>query len=113
MFAWLRRVRIRGIKVLGIELEFDHSPDTGSISPATPKQAALQAEKSSTAPRSIAFTIHGRVIQTVGRDLGIRVRNEAELRAFWHINQIDTKLDWFGPGAPVISIGRKIDTAAP
>jgi hypothetical protein len=46
------------------------------------------------------------VIRTLGRDLGIRARNEEELRAFWKAHRIDTKLDWFGPGAPVISIGR-------
>jgi hypothetical protein len=57
------------------------------------------------------FTVHGEVIRTVGKDLGIRVENEADLRAFWRDHRIDTDLDWFGKGPPVVSIGRKADMA--
>ena len=53
------------------------------------------------------FTGHGWVIKTIGRDIGVRVENESEMRSFWRTNKIDTELDWFGPGAPVISIGRQ------
>jgi hypothetical protein len=55
------------------------------------------------------FTVHGELIRTVGSDLGLRVENEHELREFWRDHHIDTKLDWFGSGPPVISIGRKSD----
>jgi hypothetical protein len=109
MFSWLRRIRVRGIKILGLELEFDHHHETASFSPQQRKAPSVRDGRSLAAPPGATFTIHGPVIQTKGNDLGIRVRNEAELRAFWRDNQIDTKLDWFGPGAPVISIGRKAD----
>src|SRR3954447_21893152 len=68
-----------------------------------------EGRKPKTTPPGARFTAHGEVIKTVGNDLGIRVRNEAEMREFWRVNQIDTRLDWFGPGAPVVSIGRKQD----
>lgn len=55
------------------------------------------------------FTAQGVVIRTIGRDLGVRIENEDEMRDFWRTHNIDTDLDWFGPGAPVISIGRKGD----
>jgi hypothetical protein len=58
------------------------------------------------------FTAYGEVIPTRGGDLGVRVENEADIRDFWKQHQIDTDLDWFGPGAPVISIGRKEDIAS-
>lgn len=57
------------------------------------------------------FTVHGEVIRTIGNDLGIRVQNEGDLRAFWREHRIDTDLDWFGKGPPVVSIGRKEDIA--
>lgn len=55
------------------------------------------------------FTVHGEVIRTVGKDLGIRVKNADELREFWQEHRIDTRLDWFGEGPPIASIGRKGD----
>jgi hypothetical protein len=58
------------------------------------------------------FTGHGEVIKTIGRDIGVRVENEPEMRSFWRTHKIDTDLDWFGPGAPVISIGRQEDIAS-
>ena len=109
MFSWLRKIRIRGIKVLGLEIGFIH-PD-GTIPPASPpqKSAGSNNAKPCTPPPGATFTVRGSVIKTRGRDLGIRARNDAQLRAFWKANRIDTKLDWFGPGAPVISIGRSED----
>jgi hypothetical protein len=58
------------------------------------------------------FTAHGEVIKTIGKDLGVRVENEADIRAFWKTHGIDTDLDWFGPGPPVVSIGRQRDIAS-
>jgi len=58
------------------------------------------------------LTVYGEVIKTVGRDIGIRIENEAEARAFWQKHGIETSLDWFGPGAPVFSIGRQRDIAS-
>ena len=55
------------------------------------------------------FTASGEVIKTIGNDLGVRVENEVEIRAFWKTHDIDTDLDWFGPGRPVVSIGRQRD----
>jgi hypothetical protein len=52
------------------------------------------------------------VIRAISTDLGVRVDNAAELRAFWDANRIDTKLGWFDSGAPVVSIGRNSDIAA-
>lgn len=55
--------------------------------------------------------MHGEVIGTIGKDLGVRVRNEGQLRVFWRDHRIDTDPDWFGEGPPVVSIGRKGDIA--
>ena len=49
------------------------------------------------------------VVGTIGKDLGIRIRNEDEVREFWRVNRMDTMLDWAGKGPPVFSIGRKDD----
>ena len=57
------------------------------------------------------LTVYGEVIRALGKDIGIRIENEDEAHTFWHVHKIDTKLDWFGPGAPVFSIGRKVDIA--
>jgi len=57
------------------------------------------------------LTVTGEVIPTIGKDLGIRVEDIEEIREFWTDQQIGTKLDWFGEGAPVVSIGRKQDIA--
>ena len=57
------------------------------------------------------FIVHGEVIRTLGKDLGIRVENERELRSFWRDQKMGTDLDWFGEGPPVVSIGRKGDIA--
>ena len=57
------------------------------------------------------FTVHGEVIRTVGKDLGIRVENERALRDFWQNHRIDTDINWFGAGPPVVSIGRSGDVA--
>jgi hypothetical protein len=124
MFAWFRR--IRRINIFGFELKFNHPPerpeDTGggkkttSVGPVTPPgqppgSAASRPEKPKALPPGASFTAYGEVIKAVGKDLGIRVRNEAEIREFWRVNQVDTDLDWFGPGSPVVSIGRKQDVA--
>ena len=58
------------------------------------------------------FTADGEVIPTWGSDLGVRVENVAAIRAFWQQHQIDTDLDWFISGTPVISIGRQRDIAS-
>lgn len=58
------------------------------------------------------FTATGEVIKTLGQDLGVRVENEAEMREFWRTHEIGTDLGWFGPGAPVVSIGRQKDIAS-
>lgn len=57
------------------------------------------------------ITVTGEVIHTIGQDLGVRVDNADELRAFWATNEIDTELNWFDSGAPVASIGRQQDIA--
>jgi hypothetical protein len=57
------------------------------------------------------LTVTGQVILTIGKDLGLRVEEIEEIRQFWTDQQIGTKLDWFGEGPPVISIGRKQDIA--
>lgn len=57
------------------------------------------------------FTVHGEVIRTIGKDLGIRVENERNLRVFWRDHRIDTDLNWFDDGPPVVSIGRQADVA--
>jgi hypothetical protein len=119
MFAWLRR--IRRINIFGFELEFDRSPErsTNLDDPEAVGRGPLPGHATVPAPplaaKSVAgatgasFTVFGEVIRAGGNALGIRVRNEAELREFWRVNHIDTKRDWFGPGAPVVSIGRKQD----
>jgi hypothetical protein len=58
------------------------------------------------------MTVHGEVIRTRGNDLGVRVENEQEIRQFWLDHHVDNKLDWLGPGPPVVSIGRREDIAA-
>ena len=55
------------------------------------------------------FTVYGEVIRAIGQDLGVRVENADEVRDFWQSNRIDTKLDWFDGGSPVVSIGRRED----
>jgi hypothetical protein len=55
------------------------------------------------------LTVHGEVIRAIGQDLGLRVHDAEEIRAFWRAHQIDTKLDWFDSGTPVVSLGRKKD----
>jgi antitoxin component of MazEF toxin-antitoxin module len=57
------------------------------------------------------LTVTGEVIPTLGKDLGLRVEEVDKIRQFWTAQQIDTKLDWFDDGPPVISIGRKHDIA--
>lgn len=57
------------------------------------------------------LTETGQVILTNGKDLGLRVEEIEEIRQFWTDQQIVTKLDWFGEGPPLISIGRKQDIA--
>jgi hypothetical protein len=102
MFGWLRR--IRRVSIFGVEVEFDHLP------PKPPDVAPPPTDKRENSPSPPAqFTVHGEVIKTVGKDLGIRVENENELRRFWKDHQIDTQLDWFDRGAPVCSIGRQKD----
>lgn len=106
MFGWFRR--IRRINIFGFELEFDHPPETASPggtishSSATPSTGSVKK-----APLGTRMVAHGKVIKAVGGDLGVRVENEAEIREFWRANQLDTNLDWFGPGSPVISIPAK------
>lgn len=53
------------------------------------------------------LTVSGEVIPTIGQDIGIRIENEEEARAFWRDHRIETDLDWFGAGAPVLSIRRQ------
>ncbi len=49
------------------------------------------------------------VVGVIGKEMGIRVKNEDETREFWRVNRLTTKLDWAGKGPPVASIGRKQD----
>jgi len=106
MFAWFRR--IRRINIFGFELEFNHPPENA---PPTVKETGTPVRSSAngakTVPPGARFVAHGKVIKAYGSDLGVRVDNEAEIRQFWRANQVDTKLDWFGPGAPVVSIPGK------
>jgi hypothetical protein len=70
------------------------------------------APGSGTANRnSQQFTVRGEVISTIASDLGIRVENESELREFWRVQRVDTDLDWYGKGPPVVSLGRREDIA--
>jgi hypothetical protein len=57
------------------------------------------------------LTVTGQVIAARGQDIGIRIENEEEARAYWRDHDIETDLDWFGPGSPVFSIGRQQDIA--
>ena len=50
MFSWLRRIRIRGIKVLGLELEFTHPDGTTPASPASQRLAGSDNAKPRTPP---------------------------------------------------------------
>lgn len=58
-----------------------------------------------------SLTVTGEVIATIGRDPGLRVDQITEIHQLWAEQQIATKLDWFGKGPPVVSIGRKQDIA--
>ena len=120
MFAWFRRIRIRSINLFGIGIEItDPREDVsgpgkvtggGTSGSGRPNGTTVPPpKKPKTVPPGASFTAHGTVIKTVGKDLGIRTRNEAELREFWRANEVNTDLDWFGPGAPVCSIGRARD----
>jgi hypothetical protein len=124
MLGWIRRIRVRRINLLGLELELADRPDAGGRNGhprmGNPAVSPLGSESgidgpttrvSKSVPAGMRFTAHGTVIRTVGRDLGVRVRNEAEIRNFWRVNEIDTKLDWFDSGPPVVSIGRARDIA--
>ena len=105
MFAWFRR--IRRINIFGFEMEFNHPPENASPTggeTGTPVETARARRLCEPGARMVA---HGKVIKAYGSDLGVRVDNEAEIREFWRANQMDTKLDWFGPGAPVVSIPAK------
>ena len=118
MLNWIRRARIKEINIGGIVIEFSpappqpetpvsndktltHTPDTNPL-PIVGKPL----KNAGSAP---TLTIQGVVVGTIGKDLGIRVENETEVRAFWQEHQIDTQLDWAGTGPPVASIGRKAD----
>ena len=59
-----------------------------------------------------SLTVTGEVIPAIGGDIGIRIENEEEARAFWREHGIETDLDWFGPGVPVFSIERQRDIAS-
>jgi hypothetical protein len=116
MFAWLRRLRIRSISIGGITIDIIHPPDEGEVAGGgssgdgpTTGTPVPPPKKPRTVPPGARFTANGTVIRAIGKDLGIRVRNEAEMREFWRANEVDTDLDWFGPGAPVCSIGRARD----
>jgi hypothetical protein len=111
MFAWFRK--IRRINIFGFELEFDHSagdpPQVSKDNTATStrKDRLVQPKVSEESPARL--TVHGEVVDTIAKDLGIRIQNEEEAREFWRVNQIDTMLDWAGKGPPIFSIGRKKD----
>jgi hypothetical protein len=112
MFSWFRK--IRRINIFGFELEFDHSAvnptefGEAKTPSATRKDRLTQADIKDESPTK--FTVYVEVIGTIDKDLGIRIRNEDEVREFWRINRIDSKLDWMGKGPPVFSIGRKEDS---
>lgn len=122
MFRWLglfRRIAIRRVTIWGVELELKPpveepraavGSDRDSSPPTRPRAGPAESVAAVDAvPPGARFTVHGRVVRTIGKDIGIRVRNEAELREFWRIQQMGTDLDWFGKGPPVVSIGRKAD----
>ena len=58
------------------------------------------------------LTVHGEVIRAIGADVGLRIENADEIRTFWQVHQIDTKLNWIDNGAPVVSINRQCDIAS-
>ena len=129
MFAWVRRIRISRITIGPIEFEIgddagqSNGPDVNlppapppveTKEPGKPKPPSLTIEKRLIRPDSVdglpAFiTVRGEVVGTIGKDLGIRIRNEDEVREFWRANRLTTKLDWAGKGPPLFSIGRKQD----
>jgi hypothetical protein len=85
--------------------------DEGSVIPTTPSSDTNMPGPPLHPGPPPRFTVAGEVIPTIGQDLGIRAENEAELRAFWTEHRLPGNLGWFGPGAPVVSIGRKADRA--
>lgn len=56
------------------------------------------------------ITIYGKVVGKIGKELGIRVENEAEMLEFWRVNNIGTNIYWAGK-PPLVSIGRRDDIA--
>ncbi|WP_406697682.1 hypothetical protein V5E97_02340 [Singulisphaera sp. Ch08] len=104
MFAWFRR--IRRINIFGFEIEFDHPPEKSPDKGGSTGRLIEKPGAKTVAPGA-RMVAHGKVIKAYGSDLGVRVENETEIREFWRANQMDTKLDWFGPGAPVVSITAK------
>ncbi|WP_435016547.1 hypothetical protein TA3x_004116 [Tundrisphaera sp. TA3] len=123
MPEWFRKIRIRSINLFGVEVEFDHAthpPEASTSGEAAPLGLTNPVPKTAQPPRPVAvtggdppqqptLTVFGEVVGTIDQDLGIRVRNEEEIREFWRIHEIDTMLDWFGKGPPVFSIGRNRD----
>lgn len=57
------------------------------------------------------FIVQGTVIETIAGNLGIRVANADALKRWWGAHHVDTKLDWFDDGLPVVSINRKAHIA--
>lgn len=100
---------------LRFELEFNHPPevvaDPDNVTGEGPSRARRAVERpvppaktKKTVPPGARITVYGTVLKTLGKDLGIRVRNEAELREFWRANEVDTDLDWFGTRPPFVRL---------
>ncbi len=112
MPAWFRK--IRRINIFGFELEFDHS--AGEPAKPVEDRAPTSINRRRPDPPVPAnasparLTVYGEVIGAIGKDLGLRIRNENEAHKFWRAHRIDTKLDWAGKGPPVFSIGRRQDS---
>ena len=112
MPAWFRKTR--RINIFGFELEFDHAAGEPKVpgeveTPLSARRKTRRAQPEAAEESPGTFTVHGVVVGTIANDLGIRIRNEEELREFWRVHQIDSQLDWMGKGPPVFSIGRQKD----
>jgi hypothetical protein len=57
------------------------------------------------------FAATGKVVKTIGADVGVEADNAEALRDFWQEEGIETALEWMGKGTAVISINRQLDKA--
>lgn len=58
------------------------------------------------------FIAIGEVVANKAGDLGVRIENEEERKAFWREQKVDIGLGWFDPKISAIAIGRPQDVAS-